>query len=196
MAAYGTYTDQELVALIKQDHAQAMTEIYERYWHKLLAVAINRLSNLEEAEECVQDVFLKLWKIREKLELKYTLGTYLAAAVRYRVLDLLALEHRKLHMANESLSDLKDVLPSDLAPDAHLLEQEMLDNIERSVRQLPDKCKIVYRMSREEGLSNKQIAEELNVTEKAVEAHLTRAIKSIRSNLAVAMPIAVIFIAS
>jgi len=194
MAMYSSYTDQELVALMKQDSVQAMTELYNRYWHKLLAVAINRLSNLEEAEECVQDVFLKLWKIREQLELRYTLGTYLAAAVRYRVLDLLAQEHRKLQLSSQSLSDLEEVLPSDLAPDAHLLEQELLDSIERSVRQLPEKCRIVYRMSREAGLSNKQIAEELQVSEKAVEAHLTRAIKSIRGNLAIAMPIALLIL--
>lgn len=49
MADYNTFSDQELIALLKQNNQQAMTEIYDRYWDKLLAVALNRLDNLEEA---------------------------------------------------------------------------------------------------------------------------------------------------
>lgn len=190
MAAYSTYTDNELVELIKTDNQHAFTEIYNRFWDKLLAVALNRLENLEEAEECVHDVFLKLWRLRQKLELKYSLSTYLAAAIRYRSYDLMAGQYRKQRQATQDLAGVNtDIADAHLA-DAHLLEQELMDMIAQSVRQLPDKCRVVYQMSREQGLSNKQIAAELNVSEKAVEAHLSRAFKGIKSNLALAGPIA------
>ncbi|WP_256005676.1 RNA polymerase sigma-70 factor [Pedobacter deserti] len=194
MSARRAYTDLELVALLKQGDASAMTELYERYWDKLLAVALNRLEHLEEAEECVQDVFLKLWKLRDKLELKYTLATYLAAAVRYRVYDLLAGQYYKQKHATGELTEAESGLSDELSADAQLLEKELLEQIEASVRQLPEKCRIVYRMSREQGLTNKQIAEELNISEKAVEAHMSRAFKGIRNNLAVAVPIAVLLL--
>jgi RNA polymerase sigma-70 factor (family 1) len=190
MAAYSTYIDQELIALLKQGEAKAMTELYERYWDKLLAVALNRLENLEEAEECVQDVFLKLWKLREQLELKYTLGTYLAAAVRYRAYDLLASQHHKLKSGAESLSDLEETIAGGTDADAALLEKELMERIEHSVKQLPEKCRVIYKLSRADNMSNKDIAKALNISEKAVEAHLTRAFKGIRKNIAITAPIA------
>jgi RNA polymerase sigma-70 factor (ECF subfamily) len=79
---HNTYNDHELVRLLKQSDQEAMREIYDRYWDKLLAVAVNRLSIEEEAEECVQDVFLSLWKRREGLVLKHELSTYLWVAVK------------------------------------------------------------------------------------------------------------------
>ncbi|MBB5438499.1 RNA polymerase sigma-70 factor (ECF subfamily) [Pedobacter sp. AK017] len=191
MGAYSTYTDQELTALLRGGEPKAMTEIYNRYWDKLLAVALNRLEHLEEAEECVQDVFLKLWKLREKLELKYTLGTYLAAAVRYRVYDMFAGQHRKLKTGKETLADLEEIVPDVIGADAELLEKELIEQIEQSVRQLPEKCRIIYKLSRDENFNNKEIAAALNISEKAVEAHLTRAFKGIRKNIAVTAPIAV-----
>jgi RNA polymerase sigma factor (sigma-70 family) len=126
MSVYSAHSDQELLLLIGENSERAMTEIFDRYWDKLLAVALNRLDNLEEAEECVQDVFLKLWKLRETLELKYTLYTYLSAAVRYRVLDLLDKQYRKLQYAPEMLSEMQNEPPSSLSSDGHLLEKDYL----------------------------------------------------------------------
>lgn len=188
MAGYDTQTDEELVFLLKESDERAMTEIFDRYWDKLLAVAMNRLQHLEEAEECVQDVFIKVWKLRDKLELKYTLNTYLSAAVRYRVIDTLDRQRKRIQYAADVLEEMIEISSADKSPEAHMLEKELIERIEATVKQLPEKCRIVYRMSREEGNSHKEIAQKLDISEKTVEAHLTRAIKDIRGNLTVAMP--------
>lgn len=190
MSVYNAHSDQELLLLIGENSERAMTEIFDRYWDKLLAVALNRLDNLEEAEECVQDVFLKLWKLRATIELKYTLYTYLSAAVRYRVIDLLDKQYRKLQYAPEMLSEMQNETSSALSSDRYLLEKELIEQIEASVKLLPEKCQMVYRMSREDGKSHKQIAAQLNISEKTVQAHLTKAIKDIRNNLPVVIPAA------
>lgn len=182
MANYSTLSDQELLALLKEGNDRAMTEIIQRYWQRMLAVAINRLDNQEEAEECVQDVFIRLWQIRDKLELKYTLYTYLSAAVRYRIYNLLDSQHRK-HLFTQSLSDEIDISSGEFQADSNLLEKELLERIAAYVEQLPEKCRIVYQMSREDGLSNEQIATELKIAEKTVEAHLTKAVKNLKENL-------------
>ena len=182
MSAYSTYNDQELITLLKQGDDRAMTEIITRYWQRMLAVAINRLDNQEEAEECVQDVFVRFWQLRGRLELKYTLYTYLSAAVRYRIYNLLDSQHRK-HLATQPLSDDIDISSGEFQADSNLLEKELLERIATYVDQLPEKCKIVYQMSREDGLSNEQIAAELKIAEKTVEAHLTKAVKNLRDNL-------------
>jgi RNA polymerase sigma-70 factor (family 1) len=192
MLTQSTETDTQLVLLIKEGNERAMSEIFDRYWHKLLAVALNRLDNLEDAEECVQDVFINLWKLRATLQLKYSLYTYLSAAVRYRVLDLMDKQYRKPKYAREELNDLLEISSDGAAPDSNILLNELLERIEASVKQLPEKCQIVYRMSREDGHSNKKIAEELNISEKTVEAHLTKAIKDIRDNLTVTLLVVMI----
>lgn len=161
-----------------------MGEIYDRYWDKLLAVAVNRLSIEQEAEECVQDVFLSLWRRREGLVLRHELSTYLWVAVKYQVINRLDKRYAKRNFQTTELVDQISV-PS---PEVYLLEKELMKRIEATVAQLPGKCRMVYRMSREEGKSNKEIAAELNLSEKTVEGHVTRALKDIRTNLTLAVP--------
>lgn len=179
MDGYSKHADHELLLLLKKDDDRAMTEIIARYWQRMLAVAINRLDNQEEAEECVQDVFVRFWQLRDKLELKYTLYTYLSAAVRYRIYNLLDKQHRK-HLVTQPISANIDISSGEFHADSNLLENELLERIANYVEQLPEKCRIVYKMSREEGQSNEQIAAELKIAEKTVEAHLTKAVKDIR----------------
>jgi RNA polymerase sigma-70 factor (ECF subfamily) len=183
MLAYNKHSDQELLALLKQSDERAMTEIVTRYWQRILAVAINRLDNQQEAEECVQDVFVRFWRLREKLELRYTLYTYLSTAVRYRIYNLLDSQHRK-SLAMSPFSEQMEISSGKFHADSNLLEKELLDRIATYVDQLPEKCKIVYRLHNDNGLSNEQIAAELSISEKTVEAHLTKASRDIRNNLA------------
>lgn len=181
---YNTCSDHELIALLKQDHQEALTEIYNRYWDKLLAVASNRLDVEEEAEECVQDVFLSLWKRRNELVLKHALSTYLWIAVKYQVINRLDKRYAKRNMQTIDLVEKVDVW----SPEVYLLEKELMERIEISVRQLPEKCRMIYRMSRDEGKSNKEISKALNISEKTVEGHITKALKDIRSNLNEVVP--------
>lgn len=184
LKAYNTYGDHELVLLLKDDDQEAMRAIYDRYWDKLLAVAVNRLGIEQEAEECVQDVFLSLWKRREGLVLKHELSTYLWVAVKYQVINRLDKRYAKRNLKTTELKD-EFSIPS---PEAHLLEKELLKKISATVDSLPEKCKMIYRMSREEGKSNKEIAAELKLSEKTVEGHVTRALKDIRTNLSSVVP--------
>lgn len=184
MKVYHTHSDHELVLLLRESDQEAMREIYDRYWDKLLSVAVNRLSIEQEAEECVQDVFLSLWKRRENLVLKHALSTYLWVAVKYQVINRLDKRYAKRNLKTTELVDEVSV-PS---PEVYLLEKELMERIETTVKQLPEKCRVIYRMSREEGKCNKEIAAELNVSEKTVEGHVTRALKDIRANLTLVVP--------
>jgi RNA polymerase sigma-70 factor (family 1) len=179
-------SDPELLAFLKEGDEPAFTEIFERYWDKLLAVAVNRLSDEQEAEECVQDVFVSLWRRREEIELTHQLSTYLWAAIKYQVLNRLDKRYAKRRIKTTELLDTNIIgLHS---PEVYLLEKELLLRIEATVADLPDKCRIIYRMSREEGKNNRVIAGELDLSEKTVEGHLTRALKDIRTNLTCVAP--------
>ena len=186
MAAHKTLSDNELLALLKEGDQYALAEIYGRYWDKLLAVAVNRLGDEQEAEECVQDVFVSFWRRREELVLTHNLSTYFWAATKYQVLNRLDKRYAKRRIKTTELLD--DNVVGVHSPEVYLLEKELMARIEATVQALPEKCRIIYRMSREEGKTNREIAGELAIAEKTVEGHLTRALRDIRTNLTSIVP--------
>lgn len=88
MAHYCTYTDEELVQLLKKSDHEAFAELYERYWDKLLFLAGKKLNDLYEAEHIVQDLFLDLWQRRADLDIQRSIGGYLVIAVKYRIIKI------------------------------------------------------------------------------------------------------------
>jgi RNA polymerase sigma-70 factor (family 1) len=177
---YKTYQDQQLLPLLRDSNEGAFTEIYQRYWDKLLVTAMHRLGNMDEAREVVQDVFCNLWRRRDTLRLEYSLNTYLSVAVKYEVLNRLAVKDRQqrfqLHISRnweEATPDTENLLSF----------KELQDQLASLVKALPEKCRIIFQMSREKGYPRKKIASELGIAEKTVEAHLSTAIRKLRSGL-------------
>jgi len=167
-----------LINALRQDDERALKKLYHLYWIKLLAIANNRLVNGFEAEECVQDVFVGLWRTRHTLHITSHLGAYLSAAVKNQVLNRLAKRYTNKHNIKFETTEFAYE-----TADANLLTRDLNLTIEAAVNQLPDKCQMVYRMSRIQGKNNATIATELNLSEKTVEGHLTKAIKNIRQRL-------------
>jgi RNA polymerase sigma-70 factor (family 1) len=172
--------DQQLLSLIAEGNEHAFTEIYNRYWDRLYVTAFNRLADEQEAEEATQNVFMSLWKRRETIELNCLLSTYLSTAVKYQIFSRLA----QLNRQNEHIAYLTQttVEGSDTTTD-WLSERELKQRLEKCVSALPEKCQIVFLMSREKGLSNSLIAQKLNIAEKTVEGHITKALSILRSSL-------------
>ncbi|NGM66569.1 RNA polymerase sigma factor [Sphingobacterium sp. SGR-19] len=180
MVDYKVYGDRELVQLIRGGDERVLVEIYNRYWEKMLAVAFNRLGNLEEAEECVQDVLCKLWKLRNDFSLaKDELAYYLARAVRNQSFNILDRRHRE-RLKAESYSPIEMVNLD--TPERELIARELAQQIDKAIYSLPAQCKLVFTLSQQEGLSTKQIAEKLHLSENTVKSHLKKANKDIRNN--------------
>lgn len=158
----------------------AFEELYNRYWHKMLAVAAHRMGSTEEGQEIVQDVFCKLWQRRFAIQLTAPLPVYLAAAVKYEVLNRLAKNQRSVAYKAHA-SSLHAVAAN--STEQYMRFEELKAQLEQTVRALPEKCRLVYRLSREQGFSEKEIAQELHISTKTVEAHLTKALKLIRLKL-------------
>ena len=183
---YSHVSDAKLITLIKRNDTKAFTELYNRYWEKLFAVAFNRTNHLQDAEEIVQDVFLSLWKRRSMLNLQYQINTYLSTAVRYQIINRLAKQQvQKKHL--ESLHQKGEL--STNTTDLWLSEKELKARLEACVTQLPKKCRLVFELSRNEGKTTKEIAQELNIAEKTVEAHMSKALMHLRESLQVSMPL-------
>lgn len=181
MGQYKSYGDQELVQLMQSGDERVLIEIYNRYWEKMLAVAFNRLGNQEEAEECVQDVLYKLWKLRDDFLLaKVELSNYLARAIRNQSFNVLDRRYRE-RLKSENYTPGKDI--NLLSPERQLIIRELQQQIDNSINALPPQCQLVFKLSRQDGLSNKEIAEKLNLSENTIKSHLKKANRDIQGNM-------------
>jgi RNA polymerase sigma-70 factor (ECF subfamily) len=180
------YTDQQLLDLIRADDRGAFTELYNRYWDKTYAVALHRLDDEHEAEEVVQEVFLSIWQRRATLQLTHTVATYLAVAVKYKVINHLARQHRR-QLQHDELTITSPVVADSTADWLH--EKELRQLLEKTISQLPEKCRIVFLLSRDENKTYAEIAAELNISQKTVEAHMSKALRELRETLGVSAPV-------
>jgi len=177
---YNILDDKELTALLQDGDGQAFTEIYNRYWNKLFSIAANKIKDLDEAEEIVQDIFVSLWRRRNELGSIDALSPYLAVSVKYRVIKVLA--KRSNQQKYSDYSQLAVSLTDD-STQQWIEFEELRTRLAAFVADLPEKCRLVYRLSREYGFSQKKIANELGISEKTVEAHLGKALKTLRTRL-------------
>jgi len=175
------FDDDKLVQLLRKGNDAAFTEIYHRYWNKLFSVAAHKLHyDLKLAEELVQDIFLDLWHRRELLDIRGSLSIYLAAAMKYKVIDA----RLKLQRQRAYAESLAATAPAgDTSTEKQVSFDELQHRLSALVSNLPEKCQLVYKLSREAGYSQKEIAHQLSISEKTVESHLARAVKTLRLGL-------------
>lgn len=173
--------DDTLVKLLQKGNDAAFTEIYHRYWNRLFSVAANKLNyDLKLAEELVQDIFLDLWHRREALDIRSSLSLYLAAAMKYKIIDA-RLKKKRMAAYAENLA--AQAAPGDTSTEKQISFDELRHELSALVSSLPEKCQLVYKLSREAGYSQKEIAHHLSISEKTVESHLARAVKTLRLGL-------------
>jgi RNA polymerase sigma-70 factor (family 1) len=180
MALFSNHSDEQLLQLMQGGEEAAFTELYNRYWEKLLARAYMQLRSKEEAEELLHDVFVRLWRRRETVQLRHGFHTYIAAALKYEILQKLA-DRRKERLRTRAADQPTPLI--DHSTQHRLDFLDLRDQLEASVRQLPHQCQLVFRLSREKGLADKEIAEKLQLSPKTVQNHLHRALKALRNFL-------------
>jgi RNA polymerase sigma-70 factor (family 1) len=162
-----------LITLIAVDDEVAFREIYDRYWKKLLSLATFKTNSREVGEEIVQELFIKLWERRKTLEISH-LQSYLFTALKYQIISHLrqvVIQRNVLETSfGEASVDTEDFLTAEALQTA----------IEKAVYQLSDKTQAIFRMSRFDEKSHKEIALALDLSEKSVEYHITQALKFLK----------------
>ncbi len=177
MSFYSRYTDEQLLEQLKCSDKKAFTEIYDRYSEKIFAIAFVHCKQKELAEEVMQDVFMSLWERRNIASIE-TLTAYLATAAKFAVFDQL----RKIFRRKELLEN-KTIPEASLSEEAAINARFLKNYIADAVNALPEKCRLVFCYSREEGMKAGEIAEKMNITQKAAENYLSRALKTLRVSL-------------
>lgn len=178
MALEPNYTDQELVMLMKHGDHSAFGKIYNCYWSKMLAIAYNHTRDKSAAQEIVQELFVGVWNRREQLEVG-NLQHYLATAVKFSVYKQIERERRRREIEHRVFGREQ---PEE--EEAEKIEARFLQEyINGQVEQLPEKCRMVFNYSRVQHLSIPEIAAKMGISEKTVEGHLTKGLKSLKVNL-------------
>ncbi|MDP9075972.1 MAG: RNA polymerase sigma-70 factor [Bacteroidota bacterium] len=180
--------DSELIDRLKHDDDIALSIIYKKYWQMLYVSAHNILKDQQACEDIIQELFIKLWNNRHAVEINVSLKAYLYASIRYEV-------YRQIK-SGAVRDDIYDNLLERLqTPETyHNIEyKELIGQINSVVNQLPEKCREVYKLSREEQLSHKQIAERLNISPKTVENQITKALRYLRTSLTTTLIAAIVY---
>lgn len=176
---YRLLADDVLLKLLKISDELAYKEIYLRYWRKLYFSAVNKTNSKEVAEDILQSVFTDLWDRRERHNI-INIAAYLETAVKYQIINYIksAISKRARHTG---LSELQNSEES--TADLTLLVRELNTAIDKAISQLPQKTQTIFRLSRFEKQSNKDISRIMDLSEKAVEYHITQSLKLLRLNL-------------
>ena len=182
----------ELLIRLKNGDMLAFDQIYELYSHKLFSFVFRILKDETEADDVVQEVFVKIWESREKLGDYKLLNSYIFTIAYNNSIDLI----RKKINNNKYLEHLKISATINFTPSivSQIEFDELNNEVEKLIVKLPERQKQVYLLHREEGLTYPEIAERLGISKNTVENHMVKALKYLRHNLDNALLVNMLFV--
>lgn len=174
-----TYTDSQLLGLLQTGDRAAFAALYEKYWQPLLVYVMRAVRVQSDAEDIVQELFISLWKRREELEIHAALSTYLYNSARYLSIRYIEKNITRTHYLASLAYEEAHSTPAD----QKVLLQEINTMIEKAVGQMPQRMQMVFRLSREQHLSYREIAQQLDISEETVRKQIYKALKYLRTQL-------------
>jgi len=183
---------QELLTRLKNGDILAFDLVYELYSHKLFSFVFKILKNEAEVDDIVQEVFVKIWESRNKLEDYKLLNSYIFTIAYNNSIDLI----RKRISSNKYLEHLKYSASINFTPTiiSQIEYNELNNQVGMLIANLPDRQKQVYLLHREEGLTYPEIAEKLGISKNTVENHMVKALKYLRQNMDNSLLINMLFV--
>lgn len=180
------YITQDLFARLKNGEMLAFDQVYEQYAHKLFSFILKIVKDEAEADDIVQEVFVKIWESKHKLDDCKHLDCYIFTIaynssvdlIRKRINNLKYIEHLK------RLAIVREV-PSEVS---ELEYNELKNQVEKLISKLPERQKQVYLLHREQGLTYPEIAVRLSISKNTVENHMVKALQSLRQNMSHSLP--------
>lgn len=170
---------------ISRSDQRAFADLFNQYYANLYRFVRYFLSETD-AEDVVSEVFVSLWNNRKKLVLVKNFNSYIYTMARNEAYAHLRLQNK---IQNVSLDDMPVSLSvCEESAEGRIMEKEMIDVYNKAVAQLPERCKLVFLMVREEKLKYKEIAEVLQITTGTIEQQMNQAIKRISATIEQAYP--------
>ena len=174
---FSALTDKELLLIFKSGNIQGFNTLFNRHWSSLFHLSTRILEDDDLAKDTLQEVFVSLYEKAHHKEITYV-KSYLLQAVKYQCFMHL----RAGKISERHLHRLQTVWSANYVEE--YMDAEELDELLRQeMESLPEKCREVFYLSRYELLSNKKIAEQLNISQKTVEHQISKALKTLRLSM-------------
>ena len=177
----------ELQIRVADDDQTAFTQLYLHFGKKLIHFAISLVRSTEIAEELVEDVFVKLWANRIHITAIENITVYLYVAVKNKALNSLSKKAKELIQAP---FDYLDSTVDEFAADPYdlLITSEMMNRMHHAIDALPPRCKMIFKLIREDSLRYKEVAEILNISVNTIDVQMAIAVKKICATLDIEKP--------
>lgn len=177
-----------LVGRMKEGDRAAFNALYREHYSSLYTFATLFL-DADDAEDAVQDVFLKVWVHRENIDTSQLLKNYLLRSVYNTALNILKRKKRLVDYTTTGEKEIEPLLAPYYDPDANdvirrLYNQELHREIAAAIQSLPPKCREVFSMSYLQNMPSKEISRRLGISPRTVDNHIYAALKQLREQLA------------
>jgi len=169
--------DDILLEGIREDSELAFKALFDKYYRSICYASAKIYNDPHKSKDFAQEVFLDVWKKRKTIKIHSSLGAFLRRAVVNKTIDY-------IRSQRFDFDDSPDLGDKQIQQSNSLEYSELKDLIHQTADQLPDRCRLVFMMSRFEEMSHKEIAKKLEISEKTVENQITKALKLLRSVVA------------
>jgi RNA polymerase sigma-70 factor (ECF subfamily) len=169
-------TDEELIALLADNSDLAIERIFQKYYEYLCNIIYRYLRDGALAEDLAQDVFMELWRKQESIQIKTSLKAYLKRAAVNKTLNFL----RDNKITFDGEEELPDIQGNTTSVTEKMEAEELQEQINQAIDGLPERCRMIFLLSRFEDMSYKEIAQKLDVSVKTVENQISKALKILR----------------
>lgn len=166
----------DLIHKISQGDSNAFRLFYDFYYEKINRFVSYLIADPEAIQDIISDVFISIWQERDKLTRIRHFDSYLYTSVRNKALDYINQSKKSISLDHISLG----IMSTDPTPDETFESKELNEKIRIAIDSLPERCKLIFLLAKEEGLSYKDIAKILNISEKTVNAQMVIAFKKLR----------------
>lgn len=171
-------TDPELVLLLTQDDEAAFSELYVRYKDKLRYFCLSLLKSGEEADDIVQEIFIRIWESRSFINPDLSFSSFLYTLARNRILNYF--RDADIDMKVKQILALKNPTEENVI-ESDMIYAEYKNMLYEAIETLSPQRKKIFNMSREENLSHKEIAAQLGISVNTVQEHISESLRSIKS---------------
>lgn len=173
-------SDKELINALRNNDTGAFSVLFDRYSEILLRFIAKRTGTLADAEDILQDVFTSLWNRRAKIEIRDSIYPYLFQAAKYEIIDWTVKQKKRISYFEQlQVPSNSDPVSSD-NNEERLLAKELSILLEKEVAKMPTTMQSAFNLSRLEGLSIKEIAYQLSLSEQTVKNNISLALNKLR----------------
>ncbi len=173
------HAEKDILRRLRAGEQMAFKHIFDEHYPMLCKVVYKMLADKAGTEDVVQELFIKLWRKREKIQITGTLATYLRGMAIKEAISYL--RQRKHFEAEEKITELAMVGYEGMIEEDGL--KERTESVQQAITMLPNRCRLIFRMSKIEGLTYQEIADSLGISIKTVENQMGKALKLLREKL-------------